>query len=61
MPNWDFFRWTRKPSRDIKATILRVCFTRPDASRDVCQVTDCGIIRADHSREKQGHVFKEAL
>ncbi len=57
MPNWDFFKWTRRPSRDIKATILRICFTGPDASRDICQAPNCGVTREHHV--KLDHHFVE--
>lgn len=59
MPNWDIFRWLRTPSRDIHITILREKFSKPDASVDRCQEPGCGIIRAEHSFDAQGHHFKE--
>lgn len=57
MPNWDIFRWLRKPSRDLKVTILREKFSWPDASMDQCQALGCGIVRKDHGR--MDHQFVE--
>mgnify|MGYP001571076556 CR=1 FL=1 len=58
MVNW-FFRWMNLSSRDLKVTIFRQAFSVPDASRDVCQVTDCGIMRGEHGGKN--HKFMEAL
>ena len=55
----DFFKWLFGPDRRGKIEIFRKSFTAPDASRDVCQVADCGIMRGEHGGKE--HKFMEAL